>query len=184
MIDRITVITPSIPGREGMLLDAVRSVNAQTVRPYAHLIRCQTPVGGQNLAHIAEQLNALQAGVSTEWLACLHDDDLYLPHHMETIQPYLDDADVIYTFCTTIPGLIDVSDWDAERLAEKIAVENIIPSNAAIRTQIVKDIGGWGLTSKPWEDWDMWLRLARAGARFRCVPTQTWTYRHHEGQTG
>ena len=32
-------------------------------------------------------------------------------------------------------------------------------------------------TGVAWEDWDLWIRLARAGARFRTVPVKTWEYR-------
>ena len=59
MID-VTVTTASMPGREGLLADAMASVRAQTVAPAAHLIRVQAPPDGQMApAHLSHQRNEL-----------------------------------------------------------------------------------------------------------------------------
>lgn len=184
----ITVITPTIPGREQFLAECRASVAAQTVPPAAHLVRLTDP-GERTRAgkedHMVEQHNALLAMVETEWLAVLHDDDTYLPHHLETIMPVLGDADVVYTFSTT-PEVSrqDVTGWGQAQLVEALERSNILPACAAIRTEVEREIGGWQHVDKPlFSDWSNWLRLAKAGARFVCVPTPTWGYRFHDGQT-
>jgi hypothetical protein len=193
MVLDLTVTIPSIPGREHLLADALRSIAGQTVKPSETLVRVQPPPQGRlNPLHLASQRNALLRAVSTEWLAVLDDDDVYLPHHFEAVAPVLDDADVVYTFARV--GVVaneDVTGWSSGRLVERLKVNNIISSNAAIRAETVRAIGGWSddptdfdidalrfrETGAQWEDGDLWTRLAQAGARFVCVPKVTWDYR-------
>lgn len=187
MLD-VTVITPTIPGREAFLAECRESVMAQNWFPYAHLVRLDDP-GVRDRAgkedHMVEQHNALLYRVETEWLAVLHDDDTYLEHHIETILPALDDADVVYSYSTTEQvSRVDVSDWPQGQLVAALEASNIIPACAAIRTDLMREVGGWQHQERPlYSDWSNWLRLAKAGARFQCVPVETWGYRFHDGQT-
>lgn len=184
----MTVITPTIPGREKFLADCERSINAQSVWPYAHVTRLDDP-GQRDRSgkedHMVEQHNALLEVVETDWLAVLHDDDWYLPIHVETILPALTDADVVYTFSTTERvARTDVTGWSQTQLVRALEASNVIPACAAIRTSVEREIGGWQHVEKPlYSDWSNWLRLAKAGARFVCVPVETWSYRFHPGQT-
>ena len=186
----ITVVTASMPDRAERLKHLVRSVQDQDVAPIDHLIRVEAPSLGQpNPVDVSKQRNALLDDVESEWLAVIDDDDYYYPHHFATIAPLLDtDADVIHTFCDGhfLP-MADVSTWGNEVIEQKLRYSNLFASGAAIRTSKIREIGGWGgdfdfttrrytATNATWEDWDLWVRLARAGARFACVPTETWCY--------
>jgi hypothetical protein len=186
----ITVITPSIPERRRLLGEAMKSVQVQTSPVEAHLIRVQQPPAGVlSPVHLATQLNALLAAVDTEWVAPLGDDDLYLPDHVEKIQPHLEqDVDVVYSWPRDEyeHNRIDVSDWAPSQVARKLEERNFIRTTITIRAELVRRVGGWareyrdgkfGETGAAWEDWDLLIRLARAGARFRCVPSETWVYR-------
>jgi hypothetical protein len=192
-MSRVTAITPTIPGREAMLAEAVASVNAQTVPVHSHLIRCQRPFG-RGIVHVCHQFNALLAAVETEWFATLGDDDLWLPRHVETAEPHLDDADVVTTWGVNAPGGIrtNVSGWSREQFAAQFEFANFIPAIAFIRTSAVREVGGWPTEwegghrdqgghfagSAAWaEDWELWRRLAANGARFRCVEVETWVCR-------
>jgi hypothetical protein len=134
---------------------------------------------------MVEQHNALLAQVATEWLAVLHDDDTFLPNHLETIAPALDGADVVYSFSSTAQvSRTNVTGWPQARLVQVLEGANVIPACAAIRTEVEREVGGWQHVDKPlYSDWSNWLRLAKAGARFVCVPSPTWVYRFHDGQT-
>ncbi len=186
----ITVITPSIPERRRLLAEAIESVQIQTSPVEAHLIRVQEPpLGVLSSAHLAVQLNALLAAVDTEWVAPLGDDDIYLPHHVEKIRPYLEqDVDVVYSWAKDEyePFRVDVSGWPPSQVARTLEECNFIRSTITMRTELLRRVGGWtsehrdGVfteTGVPYEDWDLLIRLARAGARFRCVPFETWVYR-------
>ena len=186
--ERVSVITPTIPGREQFLAECRESVRAQTVAPAAHIVRSDDP-GERDRAgkedHMVSQHNALMELVETEWLAVLHDDDTYLPHHIETIAPYLLDHDVVYTYSTTPQvSRVLVNDWPQAQIVAALEGANILPACAAIRTSVMREVGGWQHELKPlYSDWSNWLRLARAGARFYGVPVETWGYRFHPGQT-
>ncbi len=190
----LTVLTPSIPGREAMLAENVASVNAQTVPVAAHLVRCQRPSGAA-AAHLGSQFNALLRAVDTEWVAVLADDDLWLPHFVATVEPYADAADVLYAWDTdAMQPRLDCTDWSQERLVSHLNLANFIAANAVIRASVLRDVGGWPTewTGGSWrdgghfigspafaEDWELWRRLAAVGARFRCVPVVAW-----RGRTG
>lgn len=187
MLD-VTVITPTIPGRESYLEECRESVMAQNWFPYAHLVRLDDP-GVRDRAgkedHMVEQHNALLEQVETEFLAVLHDDDVYLPCYLETIVPVLADADVAYCFSTTPEvSRADVTGWSQTQLVQALEGANVIPACAVIRTEVEREIGGWQHRDRPlYSDWSNWLRLAKAGARFVCVPVEGWAYRFHAGQT-
>ena len=189
-LTNVTVITPTMPGREEVLAEARASVEAQTLAPVDHLIRCRAPASGiPNAVDDAEQRNALLSQVETEWFAQLDDDDRYYPHHLATIAPALNDVDVVYTFSTTPEvARVDVTYWPQMALVQILRGFNCIPYCAAIRCEVVRSVGGWGgpfdhergiytNTGATADDWDLWIRLAEAGVRFRCLPIETWWYR-------
>jgi hypothetical protein len=192
----ITVITASIPERRRLLAEAIESVQTQTSPVEAHLIRVQQPPRDVlSPTHSATQLNALLAAVDTEWVAPLGDDDIYLPHHVEKIQPHLGhDVDLVYSWAKDEyeDFRIDVSDWTPAQVAHRLEEGNFIRSTITIRTELLRRIGGWardfrdgafGETGVPYEDWDLLIRLARAGGRFRCAPFETWEYRVGDWRT-
>jgi hypothetical protein len=183
----LTVITVSMPGREAILEEAIASVQAQTLRPAAHLVRIAPPVGRPHQSQLAKERNVLIRQVQTEWIACLDDDDLFYPHHLEAIAPALEDADIVYTFGDGAQQG-DVNAASPDQQLAGLERSNYIPYCAAMRTSLVREVGLYGedfdferkvfpATGLHSEDWDLWVRLLRQGARLRCVPEITWQYR-------
>jgi hypothetical protein len=193
----IAVLTPSLPERGVMLREAMRSVQGQTLKPSIHAIGVDYDRIG-----IGRMLNRLAASTTTEWLARLDDDDLFKRNHLEVLASATDEADVIYTWCDVKPrseggvtppapsvlgpaGWIPNQEFDPDLLRQR----NYIPATTLIRTSLWAELGGWllpgwGVDESPREpqsaeDWDFWLRALDAGARFRCIPEITWTYRYH-----
>lgn len=193
----IAVLTPSLPGRAYLLSEAMASVQAQSMTPTSHVVGIDYDRVG-----IGRMLNQLASSAEAEWLARLDDDDLFMPNHLEVLARGVDDADVIYTWCEVKPrsrdgvvppvpavlgpaGWIPNQEFDANLLRER----NYIPATTLIRRSLWREIGGWtlpgwGIGDSPRqpefaEDWDFWLRALDAGARFRCIPEVTWTYRYH-----
>jgi hypothetical protein len=193
-----------------LLTECVDSVYAQTTEVEAHLVLAQSCTEGlPSPVHCAQMQNKLLAAVDTEWTMRLADDDLLLPHHVETLLPYLsrpprwpteyegtppfNRADVVYSW--------DESGnrprWNANVLSQQALMAAlretswIDGSAVAIRTSWLRKIGGWPTEyegTPPFhghfkgmkatcEDWAAFYLLARAGARFLCVPEETWVYR-------
>jgi hypothetical protein len=190
----ITVVTASIPGREKSLSDTIASVYAQTVEVESHLVIAQSCSEKlPSTLHCARQQNALLPAVSTEWTMRLADDDQLLPHHVETVMPFFDGADVVYSWdANRDRPHIDCTEWSQARLVDQFDHENFIDGSAVcIRTTLLRKVGGWPTdwvgdgplqgghykdTIIPFEDWACFSRLAKIGAKFRCVPQETWRY--------
>jgi hypothetical protein len=172
--DRVAVLTPAIPERLASLTDTVASVNAQRLRPVAHLIGVDHERAGCALNQNRLLVSAL--ALEAVWVALLADDDVFLPHHLETLVAHSADADIVYSYCDVVgrPGWNPNAPFDADRLRRG----NYIPSTALIRAPLAAQLGGWRTESAHgFEDWDFWLRALDAGARFVCVPEVTWVYR-------
>lgn len=165
----ITVLTPTLPGRERLLAQCRASVAAVGLD---HLVEVDHERRGP-----AAIRNELAAQVDTDWLLCLDDDDLLLSHYLEVVAPELETADVVYTswYLTGAPDPQPLDRFDAEILR----VQNFIPVTAAVRTEMFRAVGGF--RDVPLEDHDLWLRLLDAGARFTYVPVVCWRYRRQPG---
>jgi hypothetical protein len=136
--------------------------------------------------------NLLLKAVSSEWVAVLNDDDYWLPHHVETVLPFLAEGDVVYSWEAT--GAKPRHDYSVMSQVEQVAhwdATNLLDGNALFRRSALEAIGGFPtdwVGGGPWdgghfadsiarfEDWRMFQQLARLGARFVCVPEETWVY--------
>jgi glycosyltransferase involved in cell wall biosynthesis len=167
-----TVIMPTIPERADLFAEALESVQRQTF-PVEYRVGMDTDHNGP-----IPTVNALAGCVETEWLFRLDDDDLLDPDHFAILNNWLDDADIVYTWCRVEGGTHPEDFFQKNFHVSHLREANWIPCSAAVRTQLWHDLGG--LQASDWtdhEDWDFWVRALDAGARFRCVPAVTWTYR-------
>lgn len=170
----ITLVTPTVPGRGDLLAELAASVAAQTYMPDAWLVGVDHERRGP-----AAVRNGLVAKAGTQWVAFVDDDDLLDPHHFETVAAHLDgSADVVYTLCR-VPGepvLEDIisAPFDVDRMLDD---RNQVPVTVTMRRSTFVELGGFGTETARDEDYDLWRRALRAGARFRQVPEVTWTYR-------
>lgn len=192
---RIAVLTPSLPDRGELLAEAVASVRTQTYRPAAHAIAIDYENDG-----IGALLNRLAHSTDAEWLARLDDDDLLQPNHLEVLCSASKDADIVYSWCAVEargdvpePDVLTRNRWlpNQEFDEQRLRAGNYIPATTLVRRSLWAELDGWredgwrfgGDRDDPamTEDWDFWLRALDAGARFKCVPVVTWTYRFHGG---
>lgn len=166
----VAVITPTLPERHDLLEQAMDSVHRQTVRPNEILVGID--LDGEGPAVIR---NRLADQTKAEWLAFLDDDDVWYPHHLETLLGKAHGADVVYPDCEVTgnhPGLTCNADFNREALERG----NYIPVTVLIR-RAAFNAGGQFNPADRFEDWGLWLRLSRLGARFVHVPVVTWCYR-------
>lgn len=161
----ITVVTPTVPGRERQLAECHASVAALNLR---HLISVD-----ENHEGPAAVRNELLADVKTEWALFLDDDDLLFDNYLDVVTPHLADADVVYT-AWQLSGAIDPVPhprFDPDLLRD----HNIIPVTACVRTEAVRAVGGF--PDAELEDHALWLALLDAGYRFTYTPVIAWHYR-------
>jgi hypothetical protein len=165
------VVTASIPERSGLLAECCASVSNQTVRPRVHLIGVDHQRRGP-----ATIRNELAAAVTDGWIAFVDDDDLWDPHHLETLLAHTDNVDVVYSLARIDgrPG------WDPQQPgfdASRLRKVNYIPLSGLVRADVFHTAGGFPCDGRLYEDHGLWLSLLDVGAEFRCVPETTWTYR-------
>ena len=178
----VTRAIAAIPPRvNGLLLEAVNSIHAQTVM-LAGGISVALDVNREGAARTRQR--ALDS-VTTEWVAFLDDDDFWYPHHLETLLKLQRDtgADVLYSwFDGNNPFPMHRGrQWNP-------AEPHHITMNIMVRTRIAQAAGFLlpdGPLHQDWmgEDWMFINKCAGHGAKFAGTGEVTWHYRLHGHHT-
>jgi glycosyltransferase involved in cell wall biosynthesis len=174
----IAVLITSLPERRHLLTEAIESVADQTLAADDVVIG----VDPYRLGEVAN-MNRLIGATDCDWLAFLHDDDLWLPNHLSVAAGHFDTADVIVSRVTTVgrpqhtlePQHADFND---------LRVTNWFPPSAVVVRREV--FGEW---CEPygkfrWVDWANWNRLLEAGARMVHTNEATLLYRFGDWGNG
>ncbi len=178
----VTAAIAAIPPRaDNLLQEAVRSVQAQTVQLH----------GGISVALDANKEGAARTrqralnAVETEWVAFLDDDDLWYPHHIETLLKLQceTDADFLYSW---FDGNNPFPMHRGRQFNKNEPHHTTM--NVMVRTLIAKQVGFVlpdGPLHQDWmgEDWLFVLGCANAGAKFAGTAEITWHYRLHGHHT-
>ena len=165
----ITVITPTILGREDQLEECKASVAAQSY-PCNHKIMIDHAHRGP-----AWVRNQIIRQAVTPWLFFLDDDDVMDPDCVEHLFSFHEDYDVVYSWCR-VPYALDL---DEDFNPELIRGRNTIPVTALVRRGAFIKAGGFPEASKN-EDLDLWINMIDTGARFYCTKERKWDYRRSE----
>jgi hypothetical protein len=186
-IGDVTVVIPHILTRDQMLSRAVHSVKAQTVRPHTVIISVDEERKGSG----AMRDEAVQR-VETTWTAFLDDDDEFLPTHLAVLLNHArnDDVDVLYPGCRVynahgneIPRLMEWGRYLLPFDADLLRKQSYIPVTSLVRTELAKKASFTPPANSRYDDWGFYLQLLDMGARFKHVPTITWSWHHHGQNT-
>lgn len=134
--------------------------------------------------------NTALASAQGDLLAFLDPDDLWTPNHLSAQVKAITvrGADVAYTGVNMIDsnGIAMGTFYPSERfikgLPEALYCKNEIHlSTVVVRRAVVADVGGFDETPdiQHVEDWDLWMRLALAGAKFAYISVPGTFYRRH-----
>lgn len=180
---RVTVVTPTIPGREDLLARAMASVRAQTI-PVRHEVERDATGRGPGATR-----NRAMARVDTEWIAFLDDDDELHPWHCEKLLAHADTtgADLVWS-------QYDVIGYDGRMRKQPpprmpphtplsvLDERNFIPITYLIRRSLVESFGGFQEDFCP-EDHQFLIDARDAGMTVSHLPIRTWIVRQHSSNT-
>lgn len=208
---RVLVVVPTIPARDELLRCALASVADQ--RLAADVKLTVSVVGDDAGDGAAVTRNrAWRAGdPDADWVAFLDDDDRFGPDHVQSCLDHAltTGADLVYPWFTIRDGADnDVTGGDplrapvnghyvtpfgapftSELRDELMTRNNFIPVTVLVRRSLLAEVDGFPLPGSPeWgddccEDWGLWRRLLRVGARFEHLPRRTWTWYWHGANT-
>lgn len=138
--------------------------------------------------------NAAARRATAEWIHFLDADDEIAADYLAKVLPVADEAtDLVLSGCDFI-GAQDRKLWRRWIYSDEVFVPNALAAAIAhpvflhcsfIRRRKALEAGGFDEEHRCYEDGDFHVRLAAAGARFRCIPdVLAFSLRHYEGSGG
>ena len=137
----------------------------------------------ENDGELADAYNAGLHAADTEYVLLMDADDIAHPNMLHELRAAIWDVDVTY------PELLFTDEQmtkpvDVMAAAQfcpmRLQQSNYIPGVALVRRKKALEAGGFR-DLPALEDWDLWLRMHRAGARFKPVPAARLFYRQRDG---
>lgn len=118
----------------------------------------------QNIKGKSEALNSLLEYCNYDWIALLDVDDKWLPEKLECQIPYMNNYDVIGTYCryfgeNNICPNIPIGELNKYNF---LKVNPIINSSVLLKKELCR----WDKSWDGVEDYDLWLRLWKQQKRF------------------
>lgn len=166
----LTVLVPfKNGGNEAWLREALGSIPASIPRLVL-----------RNDGELAEALNAGVEQAETEFVFRLDADDVIQRDCLQFLYSLAWDVDVCYP--TLVLTLQDLTPFEVLKAApycpNRLLEKNYIPGTSLYRRQALLDVGGYREMEIA-EDWDLLVRLQRAGKTFKAVPEAHYIYRQH-----
>lgn len=182
----VTAVVPSIPPRAKMLRRAVASVFTQT-RPVDAL---SVAVDNHREGAAATRDRALRAA-NTDWVAFIDDDDIWLPHHLETLLDVAENtgADYVFSYFTVVDSAGNLTNIDPlGHFGRPFNPDDPHQTTITtlVRTELAQQVGfrqppdgALILGQRYGEDFQFTVECVKAGAKVLHVPQRTWLWNHH-----
>ena len=206
-VELVSVIMPVYRGKE-FVAAAMESVLAQTYRSFELIVvndgspDASADVIAQFLPHkqikyieqenagVAAARNTGLARSSGQFIALLDQDDLWLPTKLERQVAYLNahpNKGLVHSRVEcidasgepcTCEGAISVYPFEGLCAGRLLLGNGIAPLTVLMRSECVREVGGFDQKFAPADDWELWLRIARR-YEFGFMDEITARYRVH-----
>lgn len=137
----------------------------------------------ENDGDVGGALNDGLAAAETEFVMPFGADDIAQPGMLETLVELAWDCDVVYPSMTLVneTGEKVVGIYQAQPFCgNRLQTWNFVTGGFLGRTAMLRKVGGWR-DLETLEDWDLHVRMFRAGARFKPAPQTHFLYRQVPG---
>ena len=134
-------------------------------------------------AKLPGALNAGFARARADWLSWTSDDNILHPSMLETLLAERErhpGADVLYAGYRLIDAAGQATGEVAALPCDQLIERNVVGCCFLYRREVHEKLGGYDKALFGVEDYDFWLRAARAGFRLQPVDAQLYDYRRHE----
>jgi hypothetical protein len=168
----VAAVVVSLPERHHLLRQALASVRRQTRPPDDTVVGIDPYRRGE-----VGNMNRLLRAVDCEWIAFLHDDDIWMPRHLEVAERYMtDDNDVIVSRFKLVGRKESTIESQHDDFEDLRTTNWFPPSAVVVRASV---FGEWCAPYGrfKWVDWANWNRLLDGGARFVHTNEVTMRYR-------
>lgn len=201
----VSIIT-STYNRLDRLKACIESVRSQTFQDYEHIIVDDHSTDGtkdflltvndpkiinvrriRNFKCDTKPKNEGLMKATGKYIAFLDDDCTYRPDHLQALVNILDaspDVDLVYGDRWIIdetgkiqPQLGIFHDFDPYLLLQRNYIDT---SDVLVRRNALFDVGGFDERYKKYVDWNLWVRLVKAGYTFARVPIILTNYHIHQ----
>jgi GT2 family glycosyltransferase len=196
--DDITVIIPCY-NYEDYVGEAIESVLKQTLKP-ARIIVIDDGSTDNSRAVIKkyekdgiELIERPNSGViaaknfgiklsTTSWTVFLDADDKLTPDYLEMVYKRSKDGfDVVYTDIQYFGSKDEILKAGSYNFNRFLGTGNFVHNSALVATYLLKQVNGYKEVMRGgYEDWELYITLAEAGARFGYVAKPILLYRQHE----
>lgn len=194
---KISIITSTFNRSKDFLPKCIQSVKNQTFKDFEHIIvdDCSTDGTKEYLDTVSDiryfrtdrnfgsDTRPKNIGISKakgKYILFLDDDVTLRPSALEVLYNKAEEGyDVAYGDMWIVPnnepGI--AHDFDLQLLALRNYIDT---SSALIKKDALKYIGGWDEKLPKFVDWNLFIRLAKAGYSFKRVPQITFEYTMHK----
>lgn len=184
--------------RPDKLKKAIESVLNQTYKDYEIIVavdgseEIHTPNGVKviHIPHFGNDTKPKNAGLSIatgEYIAFLDDDNEFRPDHLQALVNVLDnnpdialaygDRWIVDETNELKPQIGVYSEFSPSILLKRNYIDT---SDALVRKNALDYVGGFDERYKKYIDWNLWVRLAKAGYKFQRVPIVLTDYHLHK----
>lgn len=132
---------------------------------------------------LPRSLNIGFSKASGEYLTWTSDDNYYLPNAIEVMVHTLDkeNADLVYAHYNTIDESGQITGNRKVGNVEDILIDNVVRACFLYKTSVHLTLDGYNPDLFLVEDYDFWIRAAKAGFTFHPINNVLYHYRFHDG---
>jgi glycosyltransferase involved in cell wall biosynthesis len=140
--------------------------------PRLRIVRHEQPRG------VAQARNAGINAATGAWIAFLDDDDLWAPQKLRLQLDAAEERDALFVYggaaavAENRSWLYSLAPVDPADLRRTLLSRNVLwggSSNVVVRSDAVRELGGFDERLFQLCDWDLWIRLALAGESAACA---------------